>query len=100
MTSIAEARPGRTHHNPTDTELEAAESVTNVTGGLRVQALALLRATPHGLTDDEGGALMGADRLTFGRRRNELVIEGLVYDSGLRRLTPHNRRAIVWKANP
>jgi hypothetical protein len=30
-------------------------------------------------------------------RRSELVTKGLLVDSGKRRLTPSNRRTIVWK---
>lgn len=95
--SIADPRPGRVHRVAKDTEIEAAASVTPITGRLRVQAYKLLKRYPkRGLTDDEGGALMGADRLTFGRRRQELVAEGLVKDSGVRRPGPSGRNAIVW----
>ncbi len=94
--------PGRVHSPAHDTELAAAASVGAVTGRLRAAVLALLREHPAGLTDDEGGTLMrrvvpGADRLTFGRRRNELHLAGLVRDSGRRRATPTGRSAIVWE---
>jgi hypothetical protein len=89
--------PGRVHRNAHDTELAAAESVRDVTGRLRIQVLNLLREHPAGLTDDEGGALMDGDRLTFGRRRQELVDAGLVKKTDLRRLTPRGRNAIVWQ---
>lgn len=92
---------GRAHHGGHDTELAAAESVTEITGRLRKQALAILRqAGEHGLTDDEGGAQLGGDRLTFGRRRNELVMAGLVVKTDQRRLTPSGRKAIVWTLAP
>lgn len=96
MTSIATPRRGRAHRVPTDTEQQAAESVTPVTGRLRVLALELITTHTGGLTDDEGGKLMNADRLTFGRRRQELVDEGLVKDSGMRRKGPSGRSTIVW----
>lgn len=88
------------HSTGPDTERAAAASVEAVTGDLRVEALRLLRAQPDGLTDDEGGRLMGGDRLRFGRRRNELVAAGLAADSGLRRPTPTGRNAVVWVATP
>jgi len=91
-------RPGQMHLFGHDTEAEAAESIRSVSGQLRLRALALLRAAVDGLTDDEGGELMGGDRLTFGRRRHELVQAGRAYDSGQRRRTPTGRKAIVWKA--
>jgi hypothetical protein len=99
--SLFDPAPGQWHLFGSDTEAEAALSVTAVTGRLRKRALELLRYhDATGLTDDEGGALMGGDRLTFGRRRNELAKAGLVYDSGDRRRTPTGRKATVWKAKP
>lgn len=92
------AAPGKAHRDDPDTSHDAAASVTPITGRLRAEVLALLRQHPEGLTDDEGGALMRSDRLRFGRRRNELCDRGLVVDSGVRRLTPAGRNAVVWVA--
>ena len=95
---------GRVHHHPHDTETAAAVSVADHTGKIRTAVLGLLREHPGGLTDDEGGGLLtsrgfrAADRLTFGRRRQELALLGLVVDSGRRRPTPRGRSAIVWTA--
>jgi len=96
--AIDQPSPGQMHLFGHDTEWAAAISVTAITGRLRLKVLALLREHPAGLTDDEGAALLGGDRLTFGRRRQELAKARLVYDSGERRRTPTGRRAIVWKA--
>lgn len=99
-------RPGKAHARGHDTEHAAAASVAETTGRLRLAVLELLRAAPDGLTDDEGAVLLrnvyvGADRLTFGRRRNELADARLVRDSGLRRINPATgRTAIVWEATP
>lgn len=99
MTTTFDPRPGLCHQDGHDTEFASADSVTEITGRLRKIALRLLvNAGDHGLTDDEGGLLLGADRLTFGRRRQELYREGYVVKSDDRRLTPTGRKAIVWKA--
>lgn len=100
---------GRMHRDPVDTEQAAAESMKPHTASLRVRVLTLLRtAGDRGLTDDEGANLLAAelgphvyvDRLTFGRRRQELCKAGLVYGSHLRRPARSSRSAIVWRANP
>lgn len=93
---------GRTHSPGHDTERAAAASLR--LNSIRQTVLALLRLAPDGLTDDEGGALLRvqhprADRLTFGRRRQELFMAGLVRDTGRRRATPAGRWAIVWTAS-
>lgn len=99
--TAAQDRMGKVHTQGSDTEYAAARSVANVTGALRSKVLQLLKDTgARGLTDDEGGALMDGDRLTFGRRRNELADLGLVKDSGERRKTPRGRSAVVWVALP
>lgn len=88
---------GRLHAEPHDTEREAAQAIAPTAGHLCLAVFQLLHDHPDGLTDDEGGALLGRDRLTFGRRRNELAIARIVRDSGRRRLNPAGRRAIVWE---
>lgn len=89
---------GRAHRYGHGTERQAAASMREHTPRLREKVLGILRAHPAGLTDDEGGRLMGGDRLDFGRRRNELQRLGLVISTGTRRPTPHGRSAIVWRA--
>jgi hypothetical protein len=92
-----EPRQGQMHTVSHDTEIAAAQAIKPRTGDQRKTVLALLTAHPDGLTDDEGGAFMGGDRLTFGRRRSELYRDGFVIDSGDRRPTPYGRTAIVWQ---
>lgn len=94
---------GRVHREPGDTEAAAAVSMRAHAKPLRELVLDLLRLHPDGLTDDEGASYLvvrfpRADRLTWGRRRQELCLAGLVVDSGRRRDTPSGRRAIVWRA--
>jgi hypothetical protein len=90
--------PAPLHLKPTDTEAKAALAIGEHTKRLRDKVITILRENPSGLTDDEGAAILGGDRLDFGRRRNELVREGLVRDSGYRRPTPRGHNAIVWRA--
>lgn len=86
------------HRDGHDTEHAAARSMDEVSGRLRQEVLGHLTAVwPEGLTDDEGGVRMNGDRLTFGRRRKELVDQGLVTKTDERRATPTGRKAIVWK---
>lgn len=92
---------GRTHRFPMDTEQAAAESMKPTAATLRKRVLVLLREHPEGLTDDEGAELLGVrDRLTFGRRRQELCKAGLAHDTTKRRLSPSGRPAAVWAARP
>ena len=94
---------GRAHRCGHDTEHAAADSMRGKANTLRLAVLRLLRTAPDGLTDDEGGQLLrkqypAADRLTVGRRRQELCTVGLAADTGKRRQTPSGRWAIVWTA--
>lgn len=86
------------HRDGHDTEYDAAESSAARATVIRRRVLKVLDAHPVGLTDDEGAALLKLpDRLDFGRRRNELVTDGLVYKTDLRRSTPRGHPAIVWR---
>lgn len=85
---------------------ERAALFADRVGGLPVTPMALadrvlwlLRAAgAQGLTDGEGAALLGrADRLSFGRRRHELRVAGLVAPSELRRVDAVGP-SIVWVA--
>lgn len=101
-----DAEGGQVHRGARDTEILAAGSMRQTKHVLRERVLGVLQSHPAGLTDDEGAELLEAwfkapaDRLTFGRRRQELVRDGLVLDSGYRRTTPHGRSAIVWRYKP
>lgn len=64
----------------------------------RERALAILRRYPAGLTDHELADLMGRIQTSAGKRRHELMRDGLVENSGLRRLSPSGSPAIVWRA--
>jgi hypothetical protein len=65
---------------------------------LRADILRLHQLHPAGLTDDAlAETLVGDDRGTIARRRLDLVREGLLEDSGDRRVTRRGSQAVVWK---
>lgn len=104
MTGALPAR-GRMHRDPLDTERAAAESIAPDIKTMQAKVLRILRDHTEGLTDDEGARLLNfrtglpyVDRLTFGRRRQELCTAGLVEGTDERRVTPRGRTAIVWRA--
>jgi len=57
---------------------------------------ALVSAGDRGLLDHEHEDLHGMGQDSAGKRRGELLALGLVADSGLKRVTPRERRAVVW----
>ncbi len=54
---------------------------------------------PAGATDEEGIDATGIPASTYRPRRVELLVPGLVIDSGRTRLTRSRRKAVVWTAN-
>lgn len=96
---------GRVHRYGHDTENQAANRIADRQRLLDAVIRLLRAAGERGLTDDEGAEMLRrhgvaetADRLTFGRRRNELHRAGLVVKTSERRETPNGRSAIVWRA--
>lgn len=85
------------HARGSDTSAEAADS-------MRVRAMRLSEravwwfdmSRNQGMTDHELAERLGTSLQTAVPRRRELVIAGLVRDSGRRRKTPSGRRATVW----
>lgn len=84
-----------------ETSHQAAERAMPNSGTQRRRVLELLRSVhPDGLTDEEIRKTTG---LPFGSglaRRNELVTDGWVEDSGDRRETDAGATAIVWRFVP
>ena len=68
------------------------------TGTQRGRILELLRNSEQGLTDEAMQDLLGMNPNSQRPRRNELVAEGWVVDSGERRSTKGKSNAIVWVA--
>lgn len=82
-----------------ETSLEAAIAAEPAAGTQRRRVLDLLREHPFtGLTDHEMQEKLGMNPSTQRPRRVELVDGGLVKDSGICRLTPSGKRAVVWVA--
>lgn len=81
------------------TSHEAAESLARRATQRRT-VLMILRGLPEGVTDEELVSLIGANLSPSGvrTRRHELVEQGLVVDTGIRRKTNSGRSAIVWAA--
>ncbi len=88
------------HHNaPKGTSDVAATRMIGAAGGLRAAVLAHVAGSgERGTTDEEGGTVLGLKQQTYTPRRRELVLMGLVIDSGRRRHTSSKRPAAVWVA--
>jgi len=80
-----------------DTSIAAARSAASSAGKSRALALEILRNHPKGLTDFELADLAGMQQTSIGKRRGELVAQGLVRDSGRRRPSTTGSPAIVWE---
>ena len=83
--------------NGSITSAKAADSLSPTTlNALQRQVLALLQATPGGLTDEEQQTRLGMNPSTQRPRRIELARRGLVVEAGTRR-TASGRMATVWR---
>lgn len=79
-----------------DTSEAAADSVAGGTASKRRRILTMISDAPAGMTDDEVEEATGWRHQTVSARRRELVLLGLLVDSGRRRLTRSGRGATVW----
>jgi transcription initiation factor IIE alpha subunit len=83
--------------NGSITSAKAADSLGPATlNAMQRQVLALLQATPGGLTDEEMQRQLEMNPSTQRPRRIELARRGLVVDAGTRR-TASGRMATVWR---
>lgn len=84
--------------NGSITSAKAADSLGPATlNAMQRRVLALLAATPDGLTDEEMQRLLEMNPSTQRPRRIELARRGLVVEAGTRR-TASGRMAVIWKA--
>lgn len=82
-------------HENSETSRQAAESIVHGIGHL--QRLVLEEIMFRGsATDDELEVNLGLKHQTVSARRRELVLKGLVRDSGTTRETRSGRKATVW----
>jgi hypothetical protein len=79
------------------TSAQAADSLGPATlNALQRQVLALLQATPEGLTDEQMQTRLAMNPSTQRPRRIELMRLGLIVTGGTRK-TKSNRNADVWR---
>lgn len=79
------------------TQRKAAILVYPRSGTYRIGVLrAIAKADAHGATDEELYQATGWDENTVRPRRNELMNDGWVEDSGRTRRTPSGKDAVVW----
>jgi len=98
---VDENRPGLRHRDGPDTERDAAARIAPRSGTQRAVVYSVLAAAgAAGLTDWQIVNRTGFLRSAVCARRNELVRDGLVIDSGQRRVEPTRSRAIVWVVTP
>lgn len=82
-----------THPN----SMAAFDSIKQVRPTLRQEVYDFLAMRDdYGATDDEVEFVTGMIHQTASARRRELVLDGLVKDSGQRRDTRSGRKATVW----
>lgn len=77
-----------------DTSMDAAAQVTKV-GDMHEMILSALFMNP--MIDYELASHFGVPLAKVQPRRSELAAQGKIVDSGVRRKTPANRSAIVWR---
>lgn len=89
---------GRPPSEPVDTSMMAAlEALPNVGKQHRAVLHILHRRGSNGATDDELEVALQLSHQAVSARRRELVLKGLVRDSGRRRATRRGRQATVWE---
>lgn len=90
---------GTAPHEDPPTSIEAANRIESSANALRARVLEYLRARGQaGATDCEMQAALQMRHQTQTPRRRELVLAGLVVDSGRKRATDSGRSATVWVA--
>jgi hypothetical protein len=85
------------HQRHSATSKAAAVAVKPKLNALQADVLGCIRIL-SGATDAEIQAHLHMDPSTERPRRVELVVKGLIRDSGRTRATPSGRQAVVWEA--
>ena len=84
------------HQWHSDTSAEAAAAIAPKFGRMTNAVLVLIARYADGLTDEEGQSLMHMEGNSYRPCRVTLADRGYVYDTGIRRLTAHRKKAVVW----
>ncbi len=85
------------HVEGSDTSEAAAEKIVESAGTLQARVFAFLKQSgPHGCTDEFLQKNLKLKAQTETARRRELVLKGLVVDSGTKRTVSSGRSATVW----
>lgn len=100
MLGTAPALHGARTTDPDTAHAAAATATEGMTHNQIAVLTALAHAADRGMIDHEHEAINGLKQDTAGKRRGELVADGLVADSGQRRKTPRGSKAIVWILTP
>ena len=80
-----------------DTSEKAADQTAPFRMSLSSQVLSVIKAAgDHGVTNDEVETRLDLRHQTVSPRRRELVLAGVITDSGERRKTRSGRTATVW----
>ena len=88
---------GTPPHEPVLTSYLAAERITTEVNKLQAQVLDVIKECgDRGATDDEIERKLWMRHQTVSARRRELVLMGLVKESGETRATSSGRKANVW----
>lgn len=93
---MSEQLPYQRH---SDTSKAAAAGAAPGAKTLRMAVLRFLKQRKSGATDLEIQEHLAMDGNMERPRRRELVLAGLVRDSGKRRLTPSLRKSVVWEVS-
>jgi transposase len=81
--------------NAPDTSIDAAVKARPKSGKQRELVFNTIKAA-GGLTSDELAQRLNLPAQSITARVNSLANDGLLFDTGQRRLTRYNRKAIVW----
>ncbi len=87
---------GSPPHNWQDTSVAAASAILEASDSLRGRVYRLIKSWPGGGTDEQVQLELEMRVQTETARRRELVLMGVVIDSGYRQTLTSGRQGIVW----
>lgn len=91
---------GPTHRSTDPATSVEAGRVAVGNSKLRRRILEELQRREFGCTDNEMARITGAHPGSVAKRRHDLVVAGLVHDTGMVRPTEYGTNAIVWDVTP